>query len=63
MAGKSKGERLLDELFKGLDRFLTDKRVHVLVGLYMLCDILPHIPDPIAKKIVDKLLGMLGLGD
>jgi hypothetical protein len=33
------------------------------IGLYMLCDVLPHIPDPIAKRIVDKILNLLGLGE
>lgn len=56
-------EKGFDELFKGLDRFLTNTKVHILIGLYMLCDILPHLPEPLAKKIVDKVLGLLGLGD
>lgn len=46
-----------------LQRFVKNPRIHIIIGLYILCDILPHIPDPIAKKIVDKILNMLGLGD
>lgn len=51
------------ELDRGLSKFMRSTYVHILVGLYMLCDILPHIPDALAKKIVDKLLAAAGLGD
>jgi hypothetical protein len=51
------------EFDKGLIRFSRNTKVHLLIGLYMLCDILPHLPDAIAKKIVDKVLNALGLGD
>jgi hypothetical protein len=30
---------------------------------WIVLDILPHLPDAIAKKIVDKVLNVLGLGD
>jgi hypothetical protein len=53
----------LKELDRGLQRFMRNTKVHMMVGLYMLCDLLPHLPDAIAKKIVDKVLGALGLGD
>lgn len=46
-----------------LQRFVKNTKVHMIVGLYFLCDMLPHLPDPIAKKIVDKILNMLGLGE
>lgn len=46
-----------------LQRFVKNPRVHILLALYFLCDILPKIPDPIAEKIVNKVLNMLGLGE
>lgn len=54
-------DKFFDEFFRGLDRFLRNTKVHIIIGLYMLCDILPHLPDPLAKKIVNKLLSMAGL--
>lgn len=30
---------------------------------FIVLDILPHLPDALAKKVADKILGMLGLGD
>lgn len=46
-----------------LQRFIKNPKIHALLVLYWLCDLLPHLPDPIAKKIADKVLNMLGLGD
>jgi len=51
------------EFDRGLNRFFRNTKVHLLIFLYMLCDILPKMPDPLAKKIVDKLLAFLGLGE
>lgn len=56
-------EKFFDEFFKGLDRFLRNTKVHIIIGLYMLCDILPKLPEPLAKKIVNKVLAYFGLGD
>jgi hypothetical protein len=53
----------LKEFDRGLSKFVRNTQVHIILGLYMLCDILPHIPDALAKKIVDKILNMFGLGD
>lgn len=46
-----------------LQRFAKNPRIHIILALYVLCDILPKLPDPIAKKITDKILNMLGLGE
>jgi hypothetical protein len=46
-----------------LQRFIKNPKIHAIVALYFLCDILPRLPDPVAKKITDKVLNMLGLGD
>lgn len=46
-----------------LQRFIKNPKIHLLLFLYWLCDVLPHLPDHIAKKIVDKVLDALGLGD
>ena len=51
------------ELDRGISRFVRDIRVHAMIGMYMMCDMLPHLPDPIAKKIMDKFLSIFGLGD
>lgn len=53
----------LREFDRGLERFIKNTKVQVLVALYFLCDLLPRLPDPIAKKIVDKVMAALGLGD
>lgn len=53
----------LREFDARLQRFIKNPRIHVLIGLYFLCDILPRLPEPLAKKIVDKILSALGLGD
>lgn len=46
---------------KGLDRWLA---LLPKFGIaWIVLDILPHLPDALAKKIVDKFLGMIGLGD
>jgi hypothetical protein len=46
-----------------LQRFVKNPRIHAILVLYFLCDILPRLPDPVAKKIADKVMNMLGLGD
>lgn len=46
-----------------LQRFAKNPRIHVILALYFLCDILPRLPEPIAKKLTDKILAILGLGD
>ncbi len=51
------------EFDRGLQRFARNTKVHLILIGYFLCDILPHMPDHIAKKIVDKFLGLIGLGD
>jgi len=46
-----------------LQRFVKNPKIHAILALYFLCDILPRLPDPVAKKIADKVMGMLGLGE
>lgn len=46
-----------------LQRFAKNPKIHVILALYFLCDILPRLPDPVAKKIADKVMNMLGLGE
>lgn len=46
-----------------LQRFVKNPKIHAILALYFLCDILPRLPDPVAKKIADKVMNMLGLGD
>lgn len=53
----------LREFDARLQRFIKNPKIHMLIGLYFLCDLLPRLPDPLAKKIVDKILNALGLGD
>jgi hypothetical protein len=53
----------LKEFDRGLSKFVRSTHVHIILGVYMLCDILPRIPDALAKKIVDKLLAAAGLGE
>jgi len=53
----------LREFDRGLARFLRMPMVWAAAAMYFLADLLPHLPDPIAKKIMDKFLAALGLGD
>ena len=46
-----------------LQKFCKNPKIHAIIVLYFLCDILPRLPDPIAKKIADKVMNMLGLGE
>ena len=46
-----------------LQSFVKNPKIHAILALYFLCDILPRLPDPVAKKIADKVMGMLGLGE
>lgn len=46
-----------------LQRFVKNPKIHAMIAIYILCDILPKLPDPIAKKITDKIMNMLGLGE
>jgi hypothetical protein len=46
-----------------LQRFAKNPKIHAIIAIYILCDLLPKLPDPIAKKITDKILNMLGLGE
>jgi hypothetical protein len=46
-----------------LQRFVKNPKIHAIIAIYILCDLLPKLPDPIAKKITDKILNMLGLGE
>jgi len=46
-----------------LQRFVKNPKIHAIVALYVLCDILPRLPDPVAKKIADKVMNMLGLSE
>lgn len=49
------------ETRKGLDKWF--KLLPKFGIAYIAADILPYLPDALAKKIVDKFLGMIGLGD
>lgn len=46
-----------------LQRFVKNPKIHAIIAIYFLCDVLPRLPDPVAKKIADKVLDLLGLGD
>jgi hypothetical protein len=46
-----------------MQRFIKNPKIHAIIALYFLCDILPRLPDPVAKKIADKVMNMLGLGE
>lgn len=46
-----------------MQKFLKNPKIHAIIVLYLLCDILPRLPDPVAKKITDKVMNMLGLGE
>ncbi len=46
-----------------MQKFLKNPKIHAIIALYFLCDILPRLPDPVAKKIADKVMNMLGLGE
>lgn len=49
------------ETRKGFDRWF--KLLPKFGVALIVLDILPHLPDALAKKVADKILGMLGLGD
>jgi hypothetical protein len=49
------------ETRKGLDKWF--RLLPYFGTVYILLDILPYLPDSIAKKIVDKLLAAAGLGE
>lgn len=51
----------MKELDKGLKKFI--RIFYYWLAFDVLLTILPKLPDPLAKKIVDKLLAMAGLGD
>lgn len=46
-----------------MQKFLKNPKIHAIIALYFLCDILPRLPDPVAKKIADKVMNTLGLGE
>jgi hypothetical protein len=50
-----------DPVRKGLDKWMG--LVPKFGVVWIVLDILPHLPDALAKKIVDKALSALGLGD
>ena len=50
----------VNEYQKQADKFF--KIFAKLYVAYLVIGLLPHLPDKLAGKIVDKLLGMIGLG-
>lgn len=49
----------LKEMREGVEKWI---RLCCLIAvLWIILDILPHLPDALGKRIVDKLLGMIGL--
>lgn len=49
----------LEEIKKGLDKWF--KLVFYVGCIWILLDILPHLPDELAIRIIDKLLSTIGL--
>lgn len=49
----------LKELKRGIDRWI--KLATYSAVLWIILDILPHLPDELGKKVADKLLKMIGL--
>ena len=49
----------MNEYQKQADKFF--KIFAKLYVAYLVIGLLPHLPDELASKIVDKLLGMIGL--
>lgn len=47
------------EVRKGLDKWF--KLVFYVGCIWIILDILPHLPDELALRIVNKLLGTIGL--
>jgi hypothetical protein len=50
----------VNEYQKQADKFF--KIFAKLYVAYLVVGLLPHLPDELAGKIVNKLLGMIGLG-
>ena len=48
-----------DEVRKGFDKWF--KFACNMGVLWIILDILPHLPEELGKKIADKLLAMIGL--
>ena len=53
------GKKELEEVKKGLDMCIN--LVANTAVLWIILDILPHLPDELGKRVADKLLGALGL--
>ena len=49
----------LKELKKGIDKWI--KLATYSAVLWIILDILPHLPDDLGKKVADKLLAAVGL--
>lgn len=49
----------LKELKKGVDKWI--KFATYAAVLWIILDILPHLPDDLGKKVADKLLAAVGL--
>lgn len=49
----------LKEMREGFEKWI--RLVCYMGVLYIILDILPHLPDELAKRVADKLLGALGL--
>lgn len=49
----------LKELKKGIDKWI--KLATYAAVLWIVLDILPHLPDELGKKVADKLLESVGL--
>ena len=49
----------LQEMRDGLDKWF--RLVFYLGVLWIILNILPHLPDELGKRVADKLLSLLGL--
>jgi hypothetical protein len=49
----------LREVREGFEKWI--KLVVYLGAVWVVLDILPHLPDELAKRIMDKMLGAIGL--
>jgi len=49
----------LKEAREGLDKWF--RLACKIAVLWWILDLLPHLPDAIANRVIDKLFGMIGL--
>lgn len=49
----------LKEMREGFEKWM--RFTCYMLVLFIILDILPHLPDALGKRIVDKLLGLIGL--